>query len=58
MLVAFDQRKVNIWGHHSRLFTSSWPGWVLDLAGTVFRLVGRAELALRLNLPLALFGSG
>jgi len=29
-------------GHRSRLFTSSWPGRILGLAGTVLRLVGRA----------------
>ena len=28
--------------YHSRLFTSSWPGRILGLAGTVLRLVGRA----------------
>ena len=31
-----------IHGHRSRLFTSSWPGRILGLAGTVLKLVGRA----------------
>ena len=29
-------------GHRSQLFTSSWPGRILGLAGMVLRLVGRA----------------
>jgi len=36
-------------GHRSRLFTSSGPGRILGLTGTVLRLVGRAGPALRLN---------
>ena len=38
-----------IHGDRSRLFTSSWPGRILGLAGTVLRLVGQAGPALRLN---------
>ena len=32
-----------------RLFTSSWPGQILGLAGTVLRLVGRVGPGLRLD---------
>jgi len=60
MPVTFDQHKVNICGHRQRLFTSSWPGRILGLAGVVLRLVGWAgpgqtRLGLRLYCKIAIF---